>query len=103
MIVNTVDVIFADVAQPDQARIVLRNAQFFLKNDGGIMMAVKASCIDSTAHPEQVFKQQRIELEEDKCKVKESITLEPYQRDHAFLIATYRPLKKKKKKQKPDA
>jgi len=29
-----VDVIFADVAQPDQARIVGLNAHYFLKNEG---------------------------------------------------------------------
>ena len=31
MIVSMVDCIFADVAQPDQARIVALNAQHFLK------------------------------------------------------------------------
>lgn len=32
-----VDVIFSDVAQPDQARIVTHNAGFFLKNNGWVM------------------------------------------------------------------
>ena len=32
-----VDVIFADVAQPDQARIVTHNAAFFLKNGGWVV------------------------------------------------------------------
>merc|ERR1712185_135054 len=31
MIVPMVDVLFADVAQPDQARVVGHNAEFFLK------------------------------------------------------------------------
>jgi fibrillarin-like rRNA methylase len=50
-----VDVIFADVAQPDQARIVALNAQYFLKNGGHFVISIKASCIDSTAAPEAVF------------------------------------------------
>lgn len=50
-----VDVIFADVAQPDQARIVGLNAQYFLKNGGAFVISIKASCIDSTAPPEAVF------------------------------------------------
>ena len=37
-----VDVIFSDVAQPDQARIVTHNAGFFLKNNGWVMISIKA-------------------------------------------------------------
>ena len=44
-----VDVIFADVAQPDQARIVAINAHNFLKNSGHIVMSIKVrtqrSCV----------------------------------------------------------
>jgi len=37
MLVGMVDVIFADVAQPDQARIVGLNAHMFLKQGGGVV------------------------------------------------------------------
>ena len=36
-----VDVVFADVAQPDQARIVAINAHNFLKNQGHFVMSIK--------------------------------------------------------------
>ena len=36
-----VDTIFADVAQPDQARIVSINAQVFLKNQGHFVISIK--------------------------------------------------------------
>jgi rRNA 2'-O-methyltransferase fibrillarin len=36
-----VDTIFADVAQPDQARIVAINAHHFLKNAGHIVISIK--------------------------------------------------------------
>ena len=55
MLVGMVDVIFADVAQPDQARIVALNAHQFLKNTGHFVISIKANCIDSTAAPEAVF------------------------------------------------
>jgi len=55
MLVGMVDTIFADVAQPDQARILALNAHYFLKNSGHIVMSIKANCIDSTAEPEAVF------------------------------------------------
>lgn len=55
MLVPMVDVVFADVAQPDQGRIVGLNAQYFLRNGGFFVISIKASCIDSTAPPEAVF------------------------------------------------
>ncbi len=50
-----VDVIFADVAQPDQARILGLNASMFVKNRGHFVISIKASCIDSTLAPEIVY------------------------------------------------
>ena len=41
MLVGMVDTIFADVAQPDQARIVALNAQYFLKNGGHFVISIK--------------------------------------------------------------
>lgn len=41
MLVGMVDVIFADVAQPDQARIVGHNASYFLKNGGHFVISIK--------------------------------------------------------------
>lgn len=96
MLVNTVDVIFADVAQPDQARIVALNAHYFLKNGGHAVIAIKASCIDSTAAPEAVFKREVAKLQAEKFKPREQLTLEPYERDHAVVIAEYRPSPKRK-------
>merc|ERR1711957_883576 len=97
MLVGMVDVVFADVAQPDQARIVAHNAKYFLKNDGHAVIAVKASCIDSTAAPEAVFRREVGKLQSEGFRPLEQLTLEPYERDHAVVIAQYRPGKKKEK------
>jgi rRNA 2'-O-methyltransferase fibrillarin len=55
MLVPMCDVIFADVAQPDQSRILGLNASMFIKNRGHFVISVKASCIDSTQKPEHVY------------------------------------------------
>ncbi|KAK4215936.1 hypothetical protein QBC37DRAFT_113056 [Rhypophila decipiens] len=89
MLLPMVDVIFADVAQPDQARIVGLNAKYFLKQGGGLLISIKASCIDSTAPPEQVFASEVQKLREDKFFPKEQLTLEPYERDHAMVSCVY--------------
>ncbi len=112
MLVPMVDVIFADVAQPDQARIVGINAQYFLKNGmtrplslsrsplsacthpllcfprptgGHFVISIKANCIDSTAAPEAVFASEIKKLQTMKFKPHEYVTLEPYERDHAVV------------------
>lgn len=96
MLIGMVDTVFADVAQPDQARIVALNSHYFLKNGGHAVIAIKASCIDSTAAPEAVFRREVSKLQAEKFKPLEQLTLEPYERDHAVVIAEYRPKKKKK-------
>ena len=48
MLVPMVDTIFADVAQPDQARIVAINAQYFLKVGGHFVISIKVRYIKYT-------------------------------------------------------
>ena len=91
MLVGMVDTIFADVAQPDQARIVGLNASYFLKAGGHFMISIKASCIDSTAAPEAVFAREVKTLQTEGFKPKEQLTLEPYEKDHAMVVGIFRP------------
>ena len=91
MLIGMVDTIFADVAQPDQARIVGLNAKYFLKNGGHCVISIKASCIDSTATPEAVFASEVNKLREEKFKPLAQLTLEPYERDHAVVTGVYQP------------
>ncbi|KAG6371957.1 Fibrillarin and related nucleolar RNA-binding protein [Boletus reticuloceps] len=69
MLISTVDVIFADIAQPDQARIVIHNAQYFLKDGGHVVISIKASCVDSTIAPSVVFSQE--------CRLSEPVNSSP--------------------------
>jgi len=97
MLVGMCDVMFADVAQPDQARIFALNAQYFLKAGGKFVISIKANCIDSTVSAEAVFAREVKKLQEDGFKPAEQLTLEPYERDHAVVVGTYRAPKKDKK------
>ena len=47
MLVPMVDCVFADVAQPDQARIVALNSQFFLKNGGNFVISIKVRLLSA--------------------------------------------------------
>ncbi|XP_064972194.1 rRNA 2'-O-methyltransferase fibrillarin 2-like [Musa acuminata AAA Group] len=96
MLVGMVDVIFSDVAQPDQARILALNASYFLKNGGHFVISIKANCIDSTVPAEAVFAQEVKKLQADQFKPSEQVTLEPFERDHACVVGGYRMPKKQK-------
>lgn len=91
ILVSMVDVVFADVAQPDQARIVGHNAEFFLKSGGHFVISIKANCIDSTAPADAVFASEIKKLKGMKFHPDEYVTLEPYERDHAVVVGVYRP------------
>lgn len=91
MLIGMVDVIFADVAQPDQSRIVALNAHTFLRNGGHFLISIKANCIDSTASAEAVFASEVKKLQQENLKPQEQLTLEPYERDHAVVVGVYRP------------
>ena len=61
------------------------------------MISIKANCVDSTAVPAVVFQSEVKKLQAENFKPAEQITLEPYERDHAVVVGTYRPAKKSKK------
>ena len=97
MLVGMCDVLFSDVAQPDQGRIVGLNAQHFLKTGGHVVLSIKASCIDSTAKPEAVFAKEISKMKDLQIKPKSQTTLEPYERDHCVFTGVFRAPKKSKK------
>uniref|UniRef100_A0A8C3Y726 rRNA 2'-O-methyltransferase fibrillarin n=1 Tax=Catharus ustulatus TaxID=91951 RepID=A0A8C3Y726_CATUS len=93
MLIGMVDVIFADVAQPDQTRIahiVALNAHHFLRCGGHFLISIKANCIDSTAPAEAVFAGEVKKMTAERMKPQEQLTLEPYERDHAVVVGVYR-------------
>ena len=57
----------------------------------GFVFSIKANCVDSTADPESVFKQQIQDLKNFGFKPKEQVTLEPFERGHAMTTGIYKP------------
>ena len=91
MLVGKVDGIYCDVAQPEQAIILANNAKAFLKEQGWGMLAIKARSIDVTQQPSKVYKQEIKVLENNGFAIIEVLHLEPYDKDHAMVSATYTP------------
>jgi fibrillarin-like pre-rRNA processing protein len=82
--VGEVDVLFEDVAQPDQDRILVINARY-LKKGGIAMIAVKSQSIDVTLKPQEVYKKV-IEGLSDTFEILEKIELDPYEKHHLFIV-----------------
>ena len=55
------------------------------------MIALKASCIDSTQDPKVVFQSEIEKLKQEGLTPKKFIPLEPYQKDHAMILGYFRP------------
>jgi len=90
-IVEEVDVIYSDVAQPEQAKLVADNADYFLKEGGYLLLAIKARSIDVTAEPSEVYKREIDTLKNRGFKILDVVHLEPYDKDHAMVLAVFKP------------
>ena len=84
-LVEAVDLIYQDVAQPDQAAIAIRNS-VFLKSSGYLILMLKTRSVDVRKDPATVFDETIAELEESGLLVQESAWLAPYHQDHAAII-----------------
>ncbi len=83
--IGKVDVIYQDVAQPDQDRILMINANMFLKKGGYAMLCIKSQSIDVTKKPKDVFEEVKRNLS-SLFEVVQSINLEPYDKEHEFVL-----------------
>ena len=84
--VGKVDIVYEDVAQPDLGEILLTNCTYFLKKGGYAMLAVKSQSIDVTKNPEDIYKKTIKQLQKE-LKIIETIILDPYEKDHMFIVA----------------
>lgn len=81
--IEPADVVFQDVATPDQSEILIRNCSKFLKKDGTAMIAIKSRSIDVTRSPQDIYRQEIAKLSEF-FKVVQKLILDPFEKDHMF-------------------
>jgi len=85
-IVENVDFIYCDVAQPKQSELFMDNINLFLKQDCQSMIMIKSRSIDVNQKPQKIFKQEEKKLKEHGFSILEKIKLEPYEKDHICLL-----------------
>lgn len=82
-----VDDIYCDIAQPEQAKVLVDNADRFLKGSGWVMLAVKSQSIDVTKEPSEVYDREAKVLKNGGFTIEEVIHLEPYDKAHVMITA----------------
>ena len=82
-----VDVVYVDIAQPDQTDIAIENCKLYLKSRGYLFLVIKTRSIDVTKDPKRVIKNEIKKLE-SLFEIKQTIDLQPYDKDHAMVVAT---------------
>lgn len=82
-----IDLIYQDVAQPNQAEIAVANCNYYLKQDGILILVIKSQSIDSVAKSEKVYKLQKDHLANSGYEVIESINIHDYASNHIAMIA----------------
>ena len=85
-LVEKVDLVYCDVAQPTQTELFMKNMNLFTDDDGLGLLMIKARSIDVVQKPKKIFKQEEKKLKEKGFKINEKIKLEPYEKDHIALF-----------------
>lgn len=85
LILEKVDLVYEDVADPDMIRILIWNCQKFLKPKGDAMIAIKSQSIDVTKKPKEVYNECLKELEKH-FEILDKVELDPFEKFHLFVV-----------------
>jgi fibrillarin-like pre-rRNA processing protein len=86
LIYKPVDLIYQDVSHPEQAKIAIRNADFYLIKGGKIILFIKSQSIKSTIKPKEIFQKELNTLISEKLKILEKINIDSYAGAHLGVI-----------------
>ena len=81
-----VDVVYVDIAQPDQTEIAIANCKLYLQKKGFLFLVIKTRSIDVTKPPKQIIEEE-INKMKNYFDILQTIDLQPYDKDHAIVIA----------------
>lgn len=84
-----VDVVYSDIAQPDQTMIAIDNCKSYLKDNGDLLIVIKTRSIDVLTDPKIVTQNEAKKLEENNFTIMQIINLEPFEKDHFIIHAKF--------------
>ncbi len=81
------DLIYQDIAQPEQVTIAIRN-RIFLREGGRMLIMLKTRSIDTAEVPGVVLERSVAALEAARITVLDTKWLDPYHKDHAAMLCS---------------
>jgi fibrillarin-like pre-rRNA processing protein len=90
-IFDKMDLVYCDIAQPDQTTIAIDNCKIYLKEAKSMLIVIKTRSIDVTMSPKNVITQEIKKLENNSFEIKQKIDLDPFDKDHAMINAVFYP------------
>jgi fibrillarin-like pre-rRNA processing protein len=86
--IETVDVIYLDITQPNKTEITIDNCKNYLRNDGYLMLVVPTKNIDFAKNPTKENLEGRKRLQSSFDVIQE-INLTDFFKEHSMIIAKY--------------
>jgi fibrillarin-like pre-rRNA processing protein len=87
-LVSSVDLVYQDISQRNQAEIFIKNVEKYLRKNGQGILMVKARSINVALKPKQAYEIVNNELKKNGFKIENVIELNPYEKDHATILAS---------------
>ena len=87
-----INLIYQDVAQPNQAEIAIANCNHYLNQNGIMIIAIKSQSIDSIIKSEKIYERETKKLENGGFSIIESINIHKYAANHIILIVKKGPI-----------
>jgi fibrillarin-like pre-rRNA processing protein len=87
--VPSVDLLYQDISQRNQAEIFIKNSMRFLKKGGYGIFMVKARSVDVSLKPTRVYELVADEMRNQGLKVLDIRDLAPFEKDHAALSISF--------------
>lgn len=84
-VIEKVDFVYEDIADPDQIKILIRNCEKFLKKGGYAAIAIKSQSIDVTKPPKEIYEECLKELKKH-FDILDKVELDPYEKFHLFVV-----------------
>ena len=87
-IFGKVDIVYSDIAQPDQTDIAILNCEQYLKKDGYLFIVIKMRSINAVQPLKKIIENEKKKLEK-KFEILQTIDLSPYDKDHSMIYARF--------------
>ncbi len=85
--IEKVDIVYCDIAQPDQTPVAIRNVREYLKPNGYLFLVIKSRSIDVVKSPRAVYEQEADKLKDEGFRTIDSKVLDPFEKDHALILS----------------